>query len=1078
MFEEPIPLQQASFARGEVSPQMFGRVDLAGYAQGLRTLRNMTVRPEGCVSNRAGFGFTGNALTPQSKASILIPFIFSATQSYVLEIGAGTAQVFSGGALVGGSATVAITGAALVLKPVIGWQVQFTTAAPHLLSLGQNAMLSGIVGTGSFAINGSRAVLGVVSATQFFVSAPFGNTGAYGGGGVVSSPLNFATPWAAADLALLRWAQSTDTLTLTHPNYPTYEIKRTSANSFTCLPALFVNGPFLPQNTDGVTFVKASAVSGIVVLTASAAIFNANHVGALFQLTQQDLSNITPWEPTKQFAASAIVGQYRRASGKNYKAISLVATPAAQNATGTWIPSHTQGTQADGDGNTIAAIGPAGVNWQYQDSGFGVVLITGFTDAQHVTGVVQPNYTGGPGLLPTSCVGGPVPVVGPFTFSGTGAAVTFGPLTANTTTDSSKYFVTVGGVYQAPALYSISATAGGNIVFLNPPALGVNNIVVTQISQLGQTTFWAFGAFSADQGYAATASYFPDRLILAATPKQPVGVFGSRTSQYHDFGVGNPVIASDAFSVFLNARQLNAISDLIPLSDLLVGTSNITWRLFPGQTGVALSPLSIAALPQSYYGQCPTCASVLFGDSAIYPEFDGRRLRDLVYQFAYDKFLGQELTLYSRHLIPFGRQFQRIQYLPDPSGQMVIGLRTDGIILVCTYLRDQQVIGWAHWDTQGTFEDICVVPENTTFALYVITRRLVNGVPVRFVERLESREVATIYDYQFLDCNLGYDGRNTSPTTMVASALTGLTAGSTGTLTASSAAGWATFLASDVVSQNEIWLFLTLTFSSTVAGQTSGVLTTPAIPGSYVLTFDNGEGRQVIIGPDGLTVSWQGILSTGTLLTGQVRTRCLLTAVTSATVAAVRLRDPLPAQLNAAPASTWTFARTTFQGASQIAGLTAVAFVDANVVGINATSAVPNGVLTIGPDGSFTLPSAGGVVQVGLPYLSDFETLPLNDSGQATLRMRAKMEPVIYLDVTESRNFLAGTDFSTQNQFPNVERAFEPYITANALQAGILWTRVASTLDSECHTCIRQNMPLPLTIRMHIPAVGIGEPVS
>jgi hypothetical protein len=997
MADEPVNPIQTSFARGEVSPFLFGRTDLAGWAQGLRTLRNFTVRPEGCVSNRQGFGFVKSALTATSKASILIPFIFSATQSYVIEVGAATAQVFSNGAL-------------------------------------------------------------VIGAT-------------------------FATPWAAGDLALLRWAQSTDTLTLTHPKYPPYEIKRTSASSFTCVPAVYINGPFLQQNNDGTTFVSASAVTGTVTLISTAPIFNANHVGALFQLTQQDLSNIQPWEPTKQFAASAIIGQYRRANLKNYKAVSLVTAPAAQNCTGTWIPSHSQGTQADGDGNIVVGLGPAGVNWQYQDSGFGVVLITGFTDSQHVTGVVQPNYTGGPGLLPTSVVGGPITVFGPFTFSGTGATTSFGPMGSTTSADPSKYFVTIGGVYVSPSTYTV--VAAGNITFLTPPVAGTNNIVVRQISQLGETTFWAFGAISPDQGYPSTASYFPDRLILAATVAQPVGVFGSKTSLYHDFGVSNPVIASDAFTVFLNARQLNAISDLIPLSDLLVGTSNISWRLWPGSTGVALSPLAISANPQSFYGQSPTCASVLFGDSAIFPEYDGRRLRDLIYQFAYDKFLGQELTLYSRHLIPFGTQFQRLAYKPDPTGQLVFGLRTDGTLLVCTYLRDQQVIGWARWDTLGTFEDICVVPENTTFALYAIVNRVINKNTVRYVERLENREVTTIYDYQFLDCNITYDGRNTSTTTMSLSQLNTGLAGDTGFLLASSTSGWAGFAASDVTNKNEIWIYQPFTFLTSLSGQSTGVLTFSVAAGTYILTFSDGESRSVTVAADGITCSWQGNLATADILTATCRCRLLIISFISNTGVNVRLKDPCPAGLQnpvlqAGNSTTviWTFARTTFSGATQIANAPVVGFVDANVIGMNANGIYPNGALTVSASGVVTLPVAGGVVQVGLPYLCDFETLTLNEQGQQTIRMRAKVNPVIYLDITESRNFLAGTDFSSINQWPNVERAFEPYVASTALQAGIAWTRVNSELSSECHTCVRQNMPLPLTIRAHIPQVTVGASVS
>lgn len=1078
MLETPVHTLQASFARGEVSPYLFGRVDLAAYQASLRTLRNCIVRPEGPASNRQGFGYIGNSLSRTPKASILVPFIFSATQSYVIEIGALSAQVFSAGALVNGLGA-AISNITVVFDSgSLSYITNVFTATPHGLVAHNNVAIAGVIGTGAFNINGSWTVATAPSNTQFTIFTGQGNAGAYTSGGNILVPFFFATPWAAADLPLLRWSQSSDTLTLVHPNYPPYEIKRTSANSFTCLAAVYVNGPFLPQNTDGTTFVFASAITGTVTLTASSPIFNANQVGGLMQLTQQDLSLIPPWEPSKLFTDISgghvtPVGLYRRASLKNYKCVSIGNTslPANGVASGTWIPSHSQGTQTDGDGSTIpnlAAI--CGVSWQYQDSGFGTVLITGFTSSTQVTAVVQPNYVGGPSLLPLACVGGPITVFGPFSFTATAGQTAFTPLTGATSTDPTKFFVTVNGVYQAPSSYSV---AGTTLTFLGGQALGAT-VVIRQITQLGQTTYWTFGAFSVDQGYPSAVTYFPDRLVLAATPKQPVGVFGSKTSQYHDYGVSTPVVASDAFSIFLNARQLNAISDLIPLSDLLIGTSNIIWRLWPGVQGTALSPLAIAANPQSYYGENPGCASVLYGDSAIFAEFDGRRVRDLIYQFAYDKFLGQELTLYSRHLIPFGTKLTRMAYMPDPAGQMLLSLRSDGQLLACTYLREQQVTGWAHWDTQGTFEDVCVVPENSAFAVYVITNRTVQGATQRYIERQSQREVKTIFDYKFLDCGLTYDGRNTSSTTMVFTGGSTFLAGDTGLLTASGTSGWAAFLPTDV--GNEIWLYGTLNFTTSVGSLAAGVLTAAVTPGTYILNFPDGETRAVTVAVDGITCAWQNVLNSGAFTSATYRCRLLLTAFSSGTQFAVRLKDQMPAGLRGIATVVWTFARTTFGGAQQIAGLPAVALVDACVYGINATGITPNGNLIVGNDGSVTLQSAGGVVQVGLPYLSDFETLSLNEQGQDTIRMRAKTNPVIYLDVTECRNFLAGTDFSTLS--PNTERAFEPYTAATNMQQGILWARVASELGSECHTCIRQNMPLPMTIRMHIPQVTIGEPVA
>lgn len=1085
MFEQPVHLIQPTFSRGEVSPQLFGRVDLAGWSQGLRTLRNYRVRPEGSVSNREGLSFVGNAVSVTPKSTVLLPFVFSATQSYVIEVGNGTAQVFSQGGIVLSATAATITAATFVVISGTTY-IQFTTSGAHGFSVNQNIGITGVVGTGAFLlINTGTQVSSVPSPTTFQVASPQ-PSGNYVSGGSAALAASFSTPWSQSALAGLRYAQSSDTLTVVHPSYPPYEIKRTSGNTFTCLPGSYANGPFLQQNSDGVTFVYASAKSGTVTLTSTAPIFQASHVGALFQMTQQDLSVITPWEPVKQFSGTSIVGQFRRASLKNYLAVSLVSTsPGSFNATGTQIPSHSQGVAADGDGQTVVSIGTSGVNWLYQDSGFGVVLITGFTDSQHVTGLVQPNYTGGPGLLPISCVGGPQAVAGPFDFSGNGATTSFS-LGSNTSADPSKFYVLVNGSYISPSLYTISG-APGNIVFYTAPPTGTNNVVVTQISGLGQTTYWAFGAFSPNQGYPSAVSYFPDRLILAATPQQPVGVFGSRTSLYHDFGVSNPVVASDSFSVFLNARELNAISDLIPLSDLLIGTSKIIWRLWPGQTGVALSPLAIASTPQSYYGQSPNCAALLFGDSGIFPEYDGRRLRDLLYQFAFDKFLGQELTLYSRHLIPYGTYFKRLAYKPDSQAQLVFGLRSDGLLLCCTYLREQQIIGWSWWDTQGTFEDICVVPEtlpNGTlgYSLYAILNRTINGSTARYIERLNQREVSTIYDYKFVDCGLTYDGRNTSGVAMKLTGGTTWLAGDTGTLTASASAGWVGFQITDPSFNNEIWLYQTLTFTSSVVGAQSGTLITAVTPGVYIVTFPTGETRSITVNPDGLTCSWIGILGPltgkGPMLTGTLRCRLLITGYTNPTNVTVRLKDPCPTNLQAISTTAWTFARTTFTGASQLTNTPVVAFVDACVLGINSAGSAPNGSLTVSSTGVLTLPVAGGVVQAGLPYLADFETLPLNAPGQETIRMRAKTEPIIYLDVTEARNFLAGTDFSAQNLEPHAERAFEPWGVPTALQEGVQWIRVPVTLTAEAHSCIRQNMPLPISIRGVIPAVQVGEPIS
>ena len=82
-----------TFARGEVSPLMFGRVDIEPYSACLDKCRNAWVRPFGVVSRVAGSEFI---TTAKGKARLL-KFVFSAFDSYMIECGAGYFRFFNDG---------------------------------------------------------------------------------------------------------------------------------------------------------------------------------------------------------------------------------------------------------------------------------------------------------------------------------------------------------------------------------------------------------------------------------------------------------------------------------------------------------------------------------------------------------------------------------------------------------------------------------------------------------------------------------------------------------------------------------------------------------------------------------------------------------------------------------------------------------------------------------------------------------------------------------------------------------------------------------------------------------------------
>lgn len=75
-----------SFAAGEITPELFGRVDLDQFQTGLALCRNFITLPHGPAVNRAGTAFVLGTKNNATR-SRLIPFTYSITQTMALEFG-------------------------------------------------------------------------------------------------------------------------------------------------------------------------------------------------------------------------------------------------------------------------------------------------------------------------------------------------------------------------------------------------------------------------------------------------------------------------------------------------------------------------------------------------------------------------------------------------------------------------------------------------------------------------------------------------------------------------------------------------------------------------------------------------------------------------------------------------------------------------------------------------------------------------------------------------------------------------------------------------------------------------------
>ena len=98
-----------SFAGGEMSPEMWGRIDDVKFQTGAATVRNFITTPQGPAENRPGFAFV-REVKDSTKKTRLIPFTYSTTQTMVIELGAGYIRFHTqGGTVLSGGVPYEIT---------------------------------------------------------------------------------------------------------------------------------------------------------------------------------------------------------------------------------------------------------------------------------------------------------------------------------------------------------------------------------------------------------------------------------------------------------------------------------------------------------------------------------------------------------------------------------------------------------------------------------------------------------------------------------------------------------------------------------------------------------------------------------------------------------------------------------------------------------------------------------------------------------------------------------------------------------------------------------------------------------
>ena len=271
---------------------------------------------------------------------------------------------------------------------------------------------------------------------------------------------------------------------------------------------------------------------------------------------------------------------------------------------------------------------------------------------------------------------------------------------------------------------------------------------MTRTAPIAQTVF-----DSADD-YPTVCTFFQQRMVYANSNNQPHTIWGSQTGYYDNFNKSHPVRDTDPYEFELDAIQMNAIKWMVPLDRLVVGTAGSEWQVSGGSSD-AITPTDVKAVVQSNWG-CHDMMPIVIGNTILFVQFGGNRIRYLSYSLEADSYDGMDLTIFARHLFEgytiVSWAFQRNPY------SVLWCVRDDGKLIGLTYLKEQKVLAWHQHETDGDYIDICSVPNSSGGDdLYVVVKRT-KGTEDKyyleqFVDRMPDDDIEQAF---FVDSGLTY----------------------------------------------------------------------------------------------------------------------------------------------------------------------------------------------------------------------------------------------------------------------------------------------------------------------------------
>jgi hypothetical protein len=1022
---------QPSFSKGEISPTLYGRVDTAAYNVALAKASNCNIHTYGGVSNRQGTSFLGPC-KDHSYAPRLIPFQFKTSDQYMLEFGNLYMRVIRNDAYVTDAVKTISNGTATKANPVV------ITSSSHPFVSTDEVVISGM--TEMTELNGNRYNITKINANTFSLQSQADNTNIDGTGfgavestgGTVKAIYTIATTYATADLDELKYTQSADTMTLTHSSYPARDLVRTNHNAWTIADVSFV--PAIADPT-AVTVTVNGADNNIVWKYKVTAIQADTGIESLAGVT----AGLTTVNTEKTNPAKVEITGHGLITGDEVE-----------------ITGLTEHTELNGRRFLITKVDANHFTLNGEDAtGHGSVESTGGSNTCYATHDV----------------------------SGTEAAPTGTTIPDNTITWAAVAGAEKYAVYRAKGgrgLYGLVAETHELTYTDDTTAL------TTSDTSLSPPVY--SDPLSVAGDYPGTSSYFEQRQVYGGSLNKPDTVYYSRTADRTNMSAATPAVSDDAFFTTMASRQVNEIRHFVPLNDLLVLTSGSEWQVNSGPD-TAFELASIRQKPQSSWGSSHL-RPITIANTVFFVEENLSQVRSFGYSFQLDGYTGTNVTLLANHMLKDNTVVDwAVSLVPEVRFYFC---RDDGKVLTLTFDNEQEVIAWTTWTTDGNYEraaSLAHAASESQDQVYFIVKRTIDGNTVRYVEKLAYEMTsADPADAFYIDCGLSLDTPHTISGCTAAKPVVVTATGSSltdGSLVDIEGIIWEPDTDSfftetqpiQAVGRYKIAEATSNTFELATATNGKDITAiTRAADGSITTLADHGlsVGDEVHFHDVGGMVELNGnghavkAVTNSKVFTIEQSTSGYTTFTSGGKV------------YKAIDGSAWNAYKSGGNVRVAVATVTGLGHLEGETLVGNLNGNVIRGMTVSG--GAITFPNSRyySRAHLGLPYVSEIETLDMESPTKETIQGVKVKIPNVTVKFESSRGLVVGPATGRDVASPTLlvemkQREFERLGEPTRLLTGSRKVQLKSSWKSAGKLLLRQKDPMPMNILAIIPDVEVGD---